>query len=60
MVRGKALGTRCYRQVPQAKAWIPRRLRKAARALGQGGLRGEDWALLAVALGVALLVVGGR
>jgi len=60
MVRGRALGARCYRQVPQAKAWLRRRLQKAARALGRGELRGEDWALMAVALGVALLVVGGR
>lgn len=35
-------------------------LRRARRGLARQGLSGEDWALLAVALGVALMVIGGR
>lgn len=42
------------------RTWLRQGLRKTERALARQGLRSEDWALLAVALGVALMVVGGR
>lgn len=60
MVREAARGKRLLRRMPWVRARLRRGLRRAARALARQDLAAEDWALLAVALSVALAVARGR
>ncbi|MGC8837910.1 MAG: hypothetical protein ACP5UM_05785 [Anaerolineae bacterium] len=59
-MNGRSFGKGASRKVLWTRARLRRGLRKAAQALAQQGLGSEDWALLAVALGAALVVIGGR